>query len=145
MGHLYGKRDLRARAMLGAATGNGSCALRRTLGTAVRSPAWRRSFGVHSLIVNGEAIGTLSIQDNGLMHPGPDPEFDSNALARRRHLAAAVAEHLSLAVANLSLRESLRLQAVRDPLTGLYNRRYMQEFLERELHSARRKRRPLPS
>jgi diguanylate cyclase (GGDEF)-like protein len=77
------------------------------------------------------------------MHPGPDPEFDSNALARRRHLAAAVAEHLSLAVANLSLRESLRLQAVRDPLTGLYNRRYMQEFLERELHSARRKRRPL--
>ena len=95
------------------------------------------------LIVNGEAIGTLSIQDNGLMHPGPDPEFDSNALARRRHLAAAVAEHLSLAVANLSLRESLRLQAVRDPLTGLYNRRYMQEFLERELHSARRKRRPL--
>jgi diguanylate cyclase (GGDEF)-like protein len=31
------------------------------------------------------------------------------------------------------------LQAVRDPLTGLYNRRYMQEFLERELHSARRK------
>jgi len=44
------------------------------------------------LIVNGEAIGTLSIQDNGLMHPGPDPEFDSNALARRRHLAAAVAD-----------------------------------------------------
>ena len=35
------------------------------------------------------------------------------------------------------------MQAVRDPLTGLYNRRYMQEFLERELHSARRKHRPL--
>src|SRR5260370_23886932 len=36
-----------------------------------------------------------------------------------------------------------RVQAVRDPLTGLYNPRYMQEFLDRELHSARRKRRPL--
>lgn len=35
------------------------------------------------------------------------------------------------------------MQAVRDPLTGLYNRRYMQEFLERELHSARRKHRSL--
>jgi diguanylate cyclase (GGDEF)-like protein len=35
------------------------------------------------------------------------------------------------------------VQAVRDPLTGLYNRRYMQEFLDRELHLARRKRRPL--
>ena len=46
-------------------------------------------------------------------------------------------------MANLSLREALRLQAVRDALTGLYNRRYMQEFLDRELHSARRKNRPL--
>ncbi len=35
------------------------------------------------------------------------------------------------------------MQAVRDPLTGLYNRRYMQEFLDRELHSARRKHRSL--
>ncbi len=43
----------------------------------------------------------------------------------------------------LASANALRLQAVRDPLTGLYNRRYMQEFLERELHSARRKHRPL--
>ena len=35
------------------------------------------------------------------------------------------------------------MQAVRDPLTGLYNRRYMQEFLERELQSARRRHRPV--
>jgi diguanylate cyclase (GGDEF)-like protein len=64
-------------------------------------------------------------------------------LLDRRHLAATVAEHIALALANLGLRESLRLQAVRDPVTGLYNRRYMQEFLDRELHSARRKHRPL--
>ena len=95
------------------------------------------------LIANGDAIGTLSIQDDDPPHPIPDPEVDSEAFARRRHLAAAVAEHIALAVANLGLRECLRLQAVRDPLTGLYNRRYMQEFLERELHSARRKHRPL--
>jgi len=95
------------------------------------------------LIANGDAIGTLSVQDDDPPHPVPDPEVDANAFARRRNLATAVAEHIALAVANLSLRESLRLQAVRDPLTGLYNRRYMQEFLERELHSARRKHRPL--
>jgi diguanylate cyclase (GGDEF)-like protein len=95
------------------------------------------------LIANGNAIGTLSIQEDDSPHPIPHPEFDAPAFARRRHLASAVAEHLALAVANLSLRESLRAQAVRDPLTGLYNRRYMQEFLERELHSARRKHRPL--
>jgi diguanylate cyclase (GGDEF)-like protein len=95
------------------------------------------------LIANGSALGTLSVQDDDPPHPVPDPEVDSNAFARRRHLAATVAEHVALAIANLGLRESLRLQAVRDPLTGLYNRRYMQEFLERELHSARRKHRPL--
>ncbi len=95
------------------------------------------------LIANGLATGTLSIQDDDPPHPVPDPELDAQAFSRRRHLAATVAEHISLAMANLVLRESLRSQAVRDPLTGLYNRRYMQEFLDRELHSARRKHRPL--
>jgi len=95
------------------------------------------------LIANGHAIGTLSLQDDDPPHPVPDPETDSNAFARRRHLAVAVSEHIALSIANLGLRETLRLQAIRDPLTGLYNRRYMQEFLERELHSSRRKHRPL--
>jgi diguanylate cyclase (GGDEF)-like protein len=91
------------------------------------------------LIASGDTFGTLSIQNDDPPTPISDPDDDSDAFARRRQLAAAVSEHIALAVANLNLRESLRLQAVRDPLTGLYNRRYMQEFLERELHSARRK------
>jgi len=97
------------------------------------------------LIANGDTIGTLSMQEDDSLSASPNPHLDSDgdALARRQQLAAAVAEHIALSVANLSLREALRLQAVRDPLTGLYNRRYMQEFLDRELHSARRKRRPL--
>jgi diguanylate cyclase (GGDEF)-like protein len=95
------------------------------------------------LIANGDAIGTLSLQDDDSPHHAAEPEVDAQAFDRCRHLAAAVAEHLALSIANLSLRESLRLQAIRDPLTGLYNRRYMEEFLERELLSARRKRRPL--
>jgi diguanylate cyclase (GGDEF)-like protein len=93
------------------------------------------------LIASGETIGTLSIQDDEPLSPIPDP--DSDIFARRSQLASAVVERLALAVANLNLRESLRLQAVRDPLTGLYNRRYMQEFLEHALHSAQRRRRPL--
>ncbi len=95
------------------------------------------------LIANGEAIGTLSLQNDDPGDAAPDLDIVSTAFARRRQLAATVAEHIALAVANLGLRESLRLQAVRDPLTGLYNRRYMQEFLDRELHSARRKHRPV--
>jgi diguanylate cyclase (GGDEF)-like protein len=95
------------------------------------------------LIANADAIGTLSIQNDDPLSPDSEAETDSESFARRRQLAAGVAEHIAVAVANLNLREALRLQAVRDPLTGLYNRRYMQEFLDRELHSARRKHRPL--
>ena len=94
------------------------------------------------LIANGQAIGTLSLQDDETPNTAPAAEGD-DTFARRCHVASTVAEHIALAFANLSLRESLRLEAVHDPLTGLYNRRYMQEFLEHELHSARRKHRPL--
>jgi len=38
----------------------------------------------------------------------------------------------------IAAREELRLLAIRDPLTGLFNRRYMEESLERELHRAAR-------
>lgn len=95
------------------------------------------------LIANGEAIGTLAIQNDETPSAMLDAEAAANSFARRRHLAAAAAEHIAVSIANLILREALRSQAVRDSLTGLYNRRYMQEFLDRELHSARRKRRPL--
>src|SRR5712692_7326588 len=44
---------------------------------------------------------------------------------------------------NLKLREMLRNQSIRDPLTGLFNRRYMEETLERELRRAERGQRPL--
>lgn len=98
------------------------------------------------LIANGETIGTLSIQNDdplGLFSVPEHPDVDDDAFARRRQLAAAIAEHIAIAVANLSLRASLRQQAVRDPLTGLYNRGCMQEFFERALHAARRRRRPV--
>lgn len=48
-----------------------------------------------------------------------------------------------MALANLKLRESLRNQSVRDPLTGLFNRRYMEESLERELRRFSRSQRPV--
>ena len=54
----------------------------------------------------------------------------------KQHLAVAVAEHISLALANLKLRETMQNQSIRDPLTGLFNRRYLDESLERELHRA---------
>lgn len=54
-------------------------------------------------------------------------------------LAASIAEHASLTFANLKLKESLKIQAIRDPLTGLFNRRYLIETLDSEISRANRK------
>ena len=44
-----------------------------------------------------------------------------------------MAERIALALSNLQLREKLRDQAIRDPLTAMYNRRYFEETATREL------------
>jgi diguanylate cyclase (GGDEF)-like protein len=61
----------------------------------------------------------------------------------KKQLAIAVAEHIAPTLANLKLRETLKNQSIRDSLTGLFNRRYMQEALERELRRCDRKQQPL--
>jgi diguanylate cyclase (GGDEF)-like protein/PAS domain S-box-containing protein len=58
-------------------------------------------------------------------------------------LAATFAEQTGLSIANIRLREALRSQSIRDSLTGLFNRRYLEETLEREVHRAARTQQPL--
>ncbi|HMD87877.1 MAG TPA: diguanylate cyclase [Anaerolineaceae bacterium] len=68
-------------------------------------------------------------------------ETNKNALALgepHQQLAAAVADQIGLALSNLQLRDNLHEQAIRDPLTTLFNRYYMQESLEHELRRAER-------
>ncbi|WP_404366365.1 diguanylate cyclase [Sphingomonas sp. MMS24-J45] len=72
---------------------------------------------------HGEIQGMLKIATNL-----PDA---SAQLAQAQPLATAIADAMSLAVSNIALREKLRTQALRDPLTGLYNRRYMEDALTR--------------
>lgn len=55
-----------------------------------------------------------------------------------RRVARALADSMSLALSNIALREKLRTQSLRDPLTGLYNRRYMEDALERYISLAER-------
>jgi diguanylate cyclase (GGDEF)-like protein len=56
----------------------------------------------------------------------------------RRNFAQTVADSVSQALANLKLRERLRDQSIRDVLTNLFNRRYLEETFERELRRAER-------
>jgi len=53
-------------------------------------------------------------------------------------LINAFAEVMALALANVRLRDNLRYQSIRDPLTALYNRRYLEEFLTNQLILAQR-------
>jgi diguanylate cyclase (GGDEF)-like protein len=88
------------------------------------------------LMAQGEAIGLLSFVQDG--PTGSGGRWDED----HQRLAVTVADHLGLAIANLKLRATLRNQSIRDPLTGLFNRRYMEETLERELARAERTGRP---
>ncbi len=86
----------------------------------------------------------LSAQNEtfGLLHLSVPPGA-SGLTDGKQHLAMTLAEHMSLALANLALRETLHSQSVRDPLTGLFNRRYLEASLEREVSRAKRSKRPL--
>ena len=64
-------------------------------------------------------------------------------LADRERLIQALGEQISLTLANIRLRATLREQSLRDPLTGLFNRRYLGESLERELRRGAREEYPL--
>ncbi|HOE62690.1 MAG TPA: diguanylate cyclase [Candidatus Sumerlaeota bacterium] len=64
---------------------------------------------------------------------------DISAWSKRyENLAELFAEQTGLILYNLRLSENLRQQSFRDPLTRLYNRRYMEEFLTREIHRSER-------
>jgi len=86
----------------------------------------RSSFFCVPLRAQGETIGILHFQTVG------SESLSESALL----IANMFAEQVVLSVANIRLREALRNQSVRDPLTGLYNRRYLEEIMERETRRA---------
>lgn len=74
----------------------------------------------------------------GLLMFACEREQAATALEEIRRLSQALADSMSLALSNIALREKLRTQSLRDPLTGLYNRRYMEDSLERYISLAER-------
>ncbi len=76
------------------------------------------------ILAQGEALGILHVQTTDA-----DPEITEAEMSFHTTFAAQV----GLSVANIRLREALRTESIKDPLTGLYNRRYLQEVLDREI------------
>ena len=94
------------------------------------------------MVAQGETVGVLHLQEATVL-PGEAAEPSGPLLSDRVRLATTIAEQVSLSLANLRLREALRNQSIRDPLTGLFNRRYLDDSLQREVRRATRKSRPL--
>ena len=82
------------------------------------------------LTVQGETLGVLSLIDSAVQKGEQPPGL--------KQLAITVGETIKLSLSNLKLRDELRQQAIQDPLTGLFNRRYLDETLPRELNRALR-------
>lgn len=80
------------------------------------------------IIAQGESLGVLYLRKKGADTSHPFNE----------QLATTASEQIALALANLRLRETLRSQSILDPLTGIYNRRFMEETLAREIRRAER-------
>lgn len=86
------------------------------------------------MLARGEIHGLLQIFSN---------DSSGTRLEALKPLAVALADNMSLALSSIALRERLRNQALRDPLTGLYNRRFMEEVLESFAVQAERRNSPM--
>ncbi len=86
------------------------------------------------LTAQGETFGTLHLRNTAKGAP---------RLSTRTSLIELFAEQVALTLGNLKLRETLRSQSIRDALTGLFNRRYLEETLGREERRAIRANLPI--
>jgi diguanylate cyclase (GGDEF)-like protein len=80
------------------------------------------------LQAGNEQFGLLHIRLND-----PDSESAHNS---KLPLLTRSTDLMALALSNIQLRENLREQAIRDPLTGLFNRRFLNETLSQKLSAA---------
>ena len=86
------------------------------------------------LMAKGDILGLLHLKNAFSTNSGHNPE-----IADLREMAVTLSEYLSLSIANVKLSESLSRQSIQDPQSGLYNRRFMEESLQREILRAARK------
>jgi diguanylate cyclase (GGDEF)-like protein len=80
------------------------------------------------MMAQSEAVGVLHLTHSD----------ESQMPESKQRLAMAMAERIAMALSNLRLHETLRNQSIRDQLTGLFNRSFLEESLELELRRAAR-------
>lgn len=82
----------------------------------------------------GEVLGFMTL----FVPEETERDSDCPGTASAETLFGEFCDRVSVNLANIRLRETLSRQSVRDPLSGLFNRRYLEETLTRELARAER-------
>ena len=91
----------------------------------------------------GHALGVLHLEFAPATELAGRSGPAENLRASLQLLASSVAGQTAMAFSSLNLRQRLQEQSIRDPLTDLFNRRFMDESLETEVLRATRNSRPL--
>ncbi len=84
------------------------------------------------IIAHGETIGLMHIVFDGFEEGGIMRHMREEVLRNRWEISLICAEQISLAVANVRLRQELHEKSMRDALTGLWNRRWFIDHAQRE-------------
>jgi diguanylate cyclase (GGDEF)-like protein/PAS domain S-box-containing protein len=95
------------------------------------------------IIAHGETIGLMHIAFDGFEDGGMMRHMREQVLRNRWDISLICAEQISLAIANVRLRQELHDRSVRDPLTGLWNRRWFNDRAPRDVLQADRDNAPL--
>jgi len=82
----------------------------------------------HPLLINQEVVGLLSV----LMPEDSEKKY-FDVVEQYRRYARLIGDQISIWLSNFRLGESLKNLSIRDPLTNLFNRRFMIETLHREM------------
>ncbi|MFV1491524.1 diguanylate cyclase [Phaeobacter sp. JH18-32] len=93
-----------------------------------------RAYYCFPILAHGETVGLMHLRALS----DATEEFRSS-----KKLAQMCAEQISMAIANVRMRDQLHDQSVRDPLTGLFNRRHMTETLRKSISSSQKSGTPL--
>jgi diguanylate cyclase (GGDEF)-like protein len=93
-----------------------------------------KSLAIAPLILEGKVIGSLNLGDYSKSRFQPDMDI---------FFLSQIAVKISICLSNITAREKLKQLATRDSLTGLFNRRGMEDLLEREFSRGRRYDTPL--
>ena len=92
------------------------------------------------MLARGKTLGLLHLKSDSDFAQGDDGGRESGY---NSHIVSTMAKLAALALGNIKRHDALQNYAIYDSLTGLFNRRYMEETLKREVSRVARNKEPL--